>query len=399
MKHLNLPQFFAFSLLLVVFTGCKDYLGDETDLSFIELPEFEQRDVAYVPILPELTDFVEPVKIIAGFDELLYIVDAGTEEIVAMDQSGRIIGSKRVPGVTAIAQDRRLNIIALGRKDTTIQDVNYTLPCIYRLDLNATGRYGIQHAEIVKEIVHPFYYKSGFSSGDAIGVELTGVAVGAGNNYYISRTGPKNNNEFSILPPDQSVISFNADDQYITPISVLTSQGSFRTYFKEPAAITSLMTPPQIEAVPTRDFMVVSAAPEEPVKFRQIQFREDPDGISYVPVIFAQNPERADGFITEPGKFGTPADVALSGDGSDLIFIIDSEKDSLYQFTVEGFEGVRPPPGSNETKHIIASFGGTGSNPTQFRNPQGVAYAGRILYVADTGNGRVLRFRLTLDFD
>mgnify|MGYP000066986777 CR=1 FL=1 len=399
MKHLNLSHNLAFFVILLTFTGCKDYLGEETDLDFIEPPEFEQRDVAYVPILPEITGFVQPVKIIAGFDELLYVVDAGTEEIVAMDQSGRIIGSKRIPGVTAIAQDRRLNIIALGKKDTAIQDVNYTLPCIYRLNLNAGGRYGIQNAEIVKETVHPFYYKSGFSAGDASGIELTGVAVGAGNNYYISRTGPKNNNEITVLPPDQSVLSFDADDNYITPISVLTSQGSFRTYFKEPAAITSLMTPPQIEAVPTRDFMVVSAAPDEPVKFRQIQFREDPNGISYVPVIFAQNTDRAEGFITETGKFGTPADVALSGDGSDLIFIIDSERDSLYQFTVEGYEGIRPPPGSNETKNIRASFGGTGSNPTEFRNPQGVAYANRILYVADTGNGRVLRFKLTLDFD
>lgn len=399
MKKITHLYLFAFSMLLLSLAGCKDYLGEETDLDFIEPPEFEQRDVAYVPVFPELTDFVEPVKIIAGFDELIYVVDAGTEEIVALDQSGRILGSMRIPGVKAIAQDRRLNIIALGRKDTAIQDVTYNLPCVYRIDLNANGRYGIQHAEIVKEIVHPFYYKSGFSSGDAIDVELTGVAVGEGNNYYITRTGPKNNNEFSILPPDQSVLSFDSDDNYITPISVLTSQGSFRTYFKDPAAIASLMTPPQIEAVPTRDFMVVSAAPDEPVKFRQIQFREDPNGISYVPVIFAQNTDRAEGFITETGKFGTPADVALSGDGSDLIFIIDSERDSLYQFTVEGYEGIRPPPGSNETKNIIASFGGTGSSPTEFRNPQGVAYANRILYVADTGNGRVLRFKLTLDFD
>ena len=385
--------------LFAVFTGCKDYLGNETDLGFIEPPNFEQRQVAYVPILPEITDFIEPVKIIYGFDELLYVVDAGAEEIVAIDQSGKILGSKQIPGVNAIAQDRRLNIIALGTKDTTIQDVFYSLPCIYRLDLKPGGRYGIQHAQIINESVHPFYYKSGFSSGDAVGVELTGVAVGEGNNYYVTRTGPKNNNEFSILPPDQAVLSFDADDNYRTPISVLTSQGSFRTFFREPAGIASLMTPPQIEASPTRDFMVISAAPEEPVKFRQIEFREDPDGIRYSPVILPQNPERATGFINEPGKFRKPADIALSGDGSDLIFVVDSELDSLFQFTVEGYEGIRPPPGSEETNHIVTSFGGTGSDVTQFRNPQGVAYARRILYIADTGNGRILRFRLTLDFN
>ncbi|MFT4754705.1 MAG: hypothetical protein ACI85Q_002265, partial [Salibacteraceae bacterium] len=34
-----------------------------------------------------------------------------------------------------------------------------------------------------------------------------------------------------------------------------------------------------------------------------------------------------------------------------------------------------------------------------FKNPRAVAYLNEILYVADSGNGRVLRFKLTSDFD
>ena len=55
---------------------------------------------------------------------------------------------------------------------------------------------------------------------------------------------------------------------------------------------------------------------------------------------------------------------------------------------------------SERTQNIIVSFGGTGSGPTQFRNPHGVAYyeADKILLVADTGNNRILRFKLSTDF-
>ncbi|MBT4052166.1 MAG: hypothetical protein HOE73_03650, partial [Bacteroidetes Order II. Incertae sedis bacterium] len=35
----------------------------------------------------------------------------------------------------------------------------------------------------------------------------------------------------------------------------------------------------------------------------------------------------------------------------------------------------------------------------QFREPQGVAYFQRIVYVADSGNNRIGRFRLNTDFE
>jgi hypothetical protein len=52
-----------------------------------------------------------------------------------------------------------------------------------------------------------------------------------------------------------------------------------------------------------------------------------------------------------------------------------------------------------ETKNIRVSFGGSGNSLTEFNQPSGVAYLREIVYVADKGNGRVLRFQLTTDFD
>ncbi len=78
---------------------------------------------------------------------------------------------------------------------------------------------------------------------------------------------------------------------------------------------------------------------------------------------------------------------------------MDREKDSLFQFTNTGLEGVKAPAGSTSTKNIRVSFGGTGVDLTQFNQPSAVAYYDRIVYVADAGNGRVLRFKLTTDFN
>ena len=58
-----------------------------------------------------------------------------------------------------------------------------------------------------------------------------------------------------------------------------------------------------------------------------------------------------------------------------------------------------PPAGSTSKKNVLVSFGGTGTSLSQFNNPSGVAYYQQVLYVADTDNKRILRFKLTTDFD
>jgi DNA-binding beta-propeller fold protein YncE len=82
-----------------------------------------------------------------------------------------------------------------------------------------------------------------------------------------------------------------------------------------------------------------------------------------------------------PNKFKSPEDVTLDPSGN--LFVVDSETDSLYRFSTKGMEAY--------------SFGGTGSGPLQFRRPHGVAVFDKTVYVADTGNNRILRFRLSTE--
>ena len=67
-------------LLALGLSACDNFFGLKTDDDFLGVPNFEVRPVAYVPILPAIEGLVEPVDVHTGFDQLIYVVDAGTED-------------------------------------------------------------------------------------------------------------------------------------------------------------------------------------------------------------------------------------------------------------------------------------------------------------------------------
>ncbi|MCB0733652.1 MAG: hypothetical protein H6608_09635 [Flavobacteriales bacterium] len=380
---------------ILLLTGCDGYFGNKTDLDFIDKPEFSIRDISYVPIQPALTSFVRPTDITTGYDELLYVVDAGSEEIISLDESGRELGRFTVPGVHSVIQDRQFDLLAIGTKTDTISGIAFDLTCIYRIDLHGSTGYGIRHAHITNEIVHPFYYKSTFSGTDA-DVVFNHIGLLQNNGYYVSRNGP-GSNPFS--GPDDAILLFNAQDKFITPVAVSSNGALYRDYFKKPFGITTQVQPPQLFARGNNDFFYTSISPDGVIKSQYIQYVETEFGATYEPRIMTQDTSEADGFLTYPYRFDEPAGLTMAGDGTNHVFISDRVKDSVYLFSLNGYEGVKPPPGYSSSKYIVVSFGGKGQGLSNFNEPMGLAYKNKILYVADAGNGRVLRFKLTSDFD
>jgi hypothetical protein len=381
--------------VLAVLSGCEGFWGKKIDPSFIDVPVYNDRQVAYVPIQPVWDDNLpHPVDVVIGYDELIYIADDVTEQIVAMDQAGTELGRFSVPGVHALAQDRSLDLLALGTFDT----LGTTLAAIYRIELKRNGNYGLANAFIERKVLHPFYYKSLLSPGQDDLVRLTGIAVRADNSYYITRTG---NFSSSVFGPDDAVIIFDAQDRFINSVRVSTGGGIFTDYFRSPSAITGLAQPPQSPFVDREgDFVFCSQSNSTQLKVQYIDVTETDNGIDYnVKELSIGDTSKADGFLYTPNRFAAPIDVTFTGDGTNYIFVVDREKDSVYQFTNTGLEGVAPPAGSTSKKNVYVSFGGTGTSLTQFNNPSGVAYYQQILYVADTDNSRILRFKLTTDFN
>ncbi|MCB9231392.1 MAG: hypothetical protein H6581_07010 [Bacteroidia bacterium] len=400
--HKNNRLMKGISLLIVallMLPGCEGFFGKKTDASFIDEPQFDNKQVAFVPVQPVLDGFVEPVDVVAGYDELLYVVDGGTEEIISHDLAGNEIARFTVPGIKAMAQDRSLDLLALGTLDTVINNSSVKLACIYRIDQKGALGYGLKFAKIVRKVIQPFYYKANFDKSKDPLVNFNGIAIMYDNWYYVTRSGP---NKSALYGPDDAVLLFNAEDKFLTTITIQTSSGFFTDYFKSPFGITGLAQPPQWVSDPfreDRDFIFTSTSATTALKVQYIDVMDSDNGISYtVRDLAVGDSSQAAGFLYKPYRFGSALDITYSGDGRNYIFIVDAEKDSLYHFTSDGKEGVQPPAGSNETKNIKVSFGGTGDGLTQFNQPRAVTYLRRILYVADAGNGRVLRFQLTTDF-
>ena len=389
-KHSGYFILFVFVFLL---HSCEGFFGKKTNSDFIDVPIYTNKAVAYVPVQPVWSGFVNPVDVIAGYDELVYVADAGSQNIISFDQSGNELGRFPVPGISAIAQDRSLDILAIGTFDT----LGYSLATIYRIELK-NSNYGLSGAHIEKKIIHPFYYRVN-PPNNAIEASVRFKAIGlkADNSFFLTRSGPTSN----VQGQDDAVLLFRADDSFVTPINIQTSTGIFSDYFKAPHSIVTQAMPPQSPFVnKSSDFLVSLLDNGVTLKVQYISVVETDNGITYsVQNLGTGDTAKAERFLYEPYRFAHPADITVSGDGTGFVFVVDSEKDSLYQFNLNGYEGVKPPAGSSSTKYILTSFGGTGMGLSQFKNPSGVAYLNKIVYVADAGNSRVLRFKLTTDFD
>lgn len=387
-------------LLCLCISSCTNFFGKKTNLDFIPKPNYSNKPVAYVPLQPDIKGFQFPTDVIVGWDQIIYVADEGAQKIFSYDLADNPMASLYIPGLTSVAQDRHLDLIAIGTVDTFINSKKYTLSAIYRIRLNNPKGYGLQNAVIIHKTIHPFYFTTGFNALDTQ-TRFKHVGILANNNYYVTRTGPSNAlTQFG--GPDDAVIEFSAADSFETPVYVSTQNGEYTNYFKTPSGIATRAQPPQSSSVnPKGDFIFTSLKTGFPLAVQEIDETTDPMygvfyKLGYYPV---GDTTKASGFLYTPNKFVEPTGVTIAGDGTNYVWVVDAYKDSLYQFNSQGLEGVTPPPGYGSTKNIKVSFGGIGSDLSHFDQPMAVAYYNKIVYVADAGNGRILRFELTTDLN
>ena len=389
----------VWSLLVLVLGGCGDFWGRKTRLDFIEVPQYDNALVSYVPILPYWEGFVAPVDICVGYDRLVYVADSGAGAIVCLDVAGRELGRFVLPGVHAVTQDRRLDLLAAAFVDTVIGSTTYRLDAIYRIRLAQPEGYGLRYARIVRKLIHPFYFQATFSTSDTL-VRFRRIAVLGDNSYYVTRTGP-DNTPTKFGGPDDAVIKFDAADQWVEAVVVESNLGTQPDFFKGPWGLVTAARPPQSPFVSTSpDFWVGQVGPGVPLRVQHIVVREGEQGSFYAvdDRLIVGDTSKADGFLALPGRFRRVEGLAITSGAQPYLIVADAELDSVYVFTLRGLEGVQPPPAAGSTKLVKVSFGGRGSSPMSMRRPTAVAHADRLLYVCDAGNRRIMRLRLTTDF-
>ena len=425
---------FLLFILAAAFTvqSCDELFSSKDDAITDEIFDVGEQDpqaaedvVGYAALLPSYTGFDAPTDVAVGFDELIYVTDA--EGLHVLDRAGNQFRTVPFSGATTVVQDRLLNIYVAARYDTVVAavdpDIVWNLPAIFKLQ----GVSSAGNVIFLDTLILPFDDSSlntftartnRLNRESAINyeqVEVTGLATlgDEANSLYVSRRGPSNPGAGSVASPDNTVLEFQP----------VVENGEFTDKMRNVQQIRALnptvpsllsgvgmsdiqtyIGPPQRRSFGNnRSFIVAQEDQDTDIAFRVLLVNavETTDGLVYQPVTSLLNTDtaRADGFLYEIGRFQQPTGLAYAADGRNQIFVVDAASDSLYLFQSNGFEGVNPPPGSNSTKPIIVSFGGLGAGPKQFNNPSGVAYFDQIVFVADMGNNRISRFKLTTDFE
>lgn len=431
-KKLYTPFLFTILLGSVSMLSCESLLGSKEDSTTAEIfeegridPELEKVD-GYAPVLPFWEDFSAPSDIYIGFDTFVYVTDEeGVHLLDRSDLSPR--QSFPLQGASAVVQDRLLNIYVAARMDTVIDAVDpnlsWNLPVIYKIkNLNGSGT-----LQVVQKIVFPFddvslsteaAKQSRLKKENAQNYELvtiTGLTVMADNSIYVTRNGPRNDNS-QVAAPDNVVLELSPISVNGVPTSRMRNTRQIRSLSPttpsllsaiEVSDIQGVIAPPQRDTfTDQRDFVIAQAGQDIEIPFRilWVDVEETVNGTEFNsrPEFLQQDTSRASGFLYEPFKFQKPSGIAIAGDNTQFLFVVDEIQNMLYQFQPNGEEGVDPPSGASaeqSRKKIIVSFGGFGTDAKQFNQPSGVAYFDRIVYVVDKGNNRISRFKLTSDFE
>lgn len=421
-------------LLLVIavssISGCDAIFSSKSNSDTDEIfdegridPTLENID-GYAPVLPFWGGFDAPTDVHVGFDEFVYVTDnTGIHLLDRADLSPRVTIPLR--GAVAVTQDRLLNVYVAARIDTVIESIDpgitWDLPAVFKIkNMNGVGP-----IQFVDTLIFPFDDASLSTTAaqnsrlnrnlptNYENVQVTGITVLGDNTLYVTRRGPFIEST-QVAAPDNTVLEFQriSDNDVLTDkmrnvrqIRALSpSIPSLRSGIGI-SSISGFVSPPQRDSfTDDRSFLITQADQSRDIPFRVLWINavETVDGL-----VFQQNSEllqqdttQADGFMYQPNKFILPEDITFGGDDDSYIFVVDALTDSLYQFQLNGQEGVPPPAGAeDQTRQILVSFGGNGAGPKQFNMPSGVAYFNRIVYVADKGNNRISRFKLTSDFE
>lgn len=290
-------------------------------------------------------DLKAPHDILVGREPLIYIADTDNNRILLLDLAGNILGSsQRIEHPVALAQDSKLNLLVVTETNK-----------IYRLNLVA-AQHRIADAPIetaFHEIDNPDRRYT------SIAAQLVAAQSGAAILYFVAATGnDKKDNQVLIFPEHFNVRVPDAVSLEPNGLGMLSAA--------TPSGVTTL-----------RDFssdFIFCMTGDNSFKVQWITAGQ----FGFVPRL---NPSQGNFDIFEQDKFSAPEDVTVDAEGN--IFVIDAARHRLFKFTSAGEEQ--------------QSFGNQGAGEKQFNTPQGVAFFNKTLYIADTGNNRIMRFKLSTD--
>lgn len=352
-----------FTLSLLTLSSC----SDKTDFSQFPLtgsggvPTLDS--VTYVQQEPVWMGYNAPRAILLGREPLVYVADTKNNRIVQLDLSGAEIGSMSMNRPVALAQDYNYDLLVIADSILPPPPLNTgdTINYLFRIKLVPVGGFLSQATPIP---LMGSNYPTPLTSNKR---KFRGVGVFADNGYIIARTGPDNT---SSLDPDNALLK-------VYGVNSVTSVNSLSGFQVTGNGVYSI---DMMSAITTfnnelTDFIITRNS--EGFGFKVLWFIYDELKGTY-------NPK----FVPEDNvdilniQIGTPVGVTV--DNNKNVYVVDNSQDSLYKYSSLGSL-------KNE------SFGGTGTGPNQLYIPEGVSFFDKVLYIADTGNNRIVRYKLSTD--
>ena len=359
MKYLLL--FFA----AVLIAGCQKQYDLSSLPSAATLPAV--GDTTYIQKGP-WEGFNHPRTILYGADQLFYVCDTDSNRVVMLNLAGQILSVRSgILHPISVGQDSRLDLIVGA--ETLEPSTGDTIGVVLRIHLVDAGhQLGSAKIDTIwKEPARPLR-------------RFVGIGIMPNDEYLVLRDGPDNS---SVVDPDSRVLRFryvhvNATarkDSFITPLGDLQSGiGGAITYVNRP---TGLATFPG-----SADFILVQQSQGVSYAAVWMVYSKTNDFEGWQPKFDPSLPEQRSTDIIVPNRFADAMGVAIDRYRRD-IFIIDAQQDSVVKFNSRG-------------RFKAESFGSL-TPGVSLKNPQGAAVAENTLYVCDTGNNRIVLYRLSTD--
>jgi len=342
---------------LVLFAGC------EERFPLASLPDpltgAIVGDTTYLEITPAFEGIGTPSALLIGHDQLMYVADVKNNRIIMMNIAGNILGTRSISQPLSISQDMRLDLLVGGSVVTMNKD---TVGALFRIKL-AQAKHEIQSAvmdTIWRETARP-------------NRRFVGVAALPDNEFLALRNGPDNS---SFVDPDVRVLLFNAKSQFITPLGdMVTRAGSGITDINRPSGITAFPN--------SRDFILIQHSVGVAYGAIWMTYQRSSDFEGWLPRFDPSKAEQKDVEFVRPNRFVEASAVVVDGRRRD-IFIADAALDTIIKFDSRG-----------RFKSESFGYARTGGRMVK---PTGLAFFDRTLYVADAVTNRILRFRLSTEF-
>ncbi len=352
-----------FSISVIAIYSC----NDQTDLENYPVTSTGGTPVisetTYVQQSPTWNQFNQPEAVLVGREPLIYVGDTRNNRVLQLDLAGSEIGSISVLNPRDIAQDYNFDLLVIGDSVITLGGANDTISVLYRIKLVPVGGI-ISNASLLPLIASD--YPTPLTSRKR---KFSGVGVFGNNIYTVTRRGPDN---LSTLDPDNAILRITGINSVTQVISLTGFQPTGNGVYS-----IDMLSAIAIFNNELTDFIVTRNTTDFGFKI---------EWFLYDNVKGTYNPKFLPGDNVDilSYQLGTPEGIAVSQTKD--VFVVDNTRDSLYKFTSAG-------------KFKNESFGGYGSGDNQLNNPHGVSFFDKVLYIADTGNNRIVRYKLSTDLN